>query len=156
MRISIVTIGTKMPPWVSQGVDEYSKRMPRELRVEWKELPLAARGKSSNARQLKEKEGEHILKAIPTGDRVIALDVRGKSLSTEGLARQISEWQMSGDNYSLLIGGPDGLSDACLSRAERRWSLSELTLPHPLVRILLAEQLYRAWTITVNHPYHRE
>ncbi len=156
MRISIITIGSKMPGWVSQGVEEYGKRMPRELRVEWKELPLAHRGKSSNAGQLKEKEGEQILKAIPAGDRVIALDVRGKSQSTEGLAKQLSEWQMSGDNYSLLIGGPDGLSEACLDRAERRWSLSELTLPHPLVRILLAEQLYRAWTITVNHPYHRE
>lgn len=156
MRISIVTIGTKMPPWVSQGVEEYSKRMPRELGVEWKELPLAPRGKSSNPEQLKEKEGEQILKAIPAGDRVIALDVRGKALSTGQLARQLSGWQMSGDNFSLLIGGPDGLSQACLARAERRWSLSELTMPHPLVRILLAEQLYRAWTITVNHPYHRE
>lgn len=137
MRISIVTVGTKMPSWVSQGVGEYSKRMPRELKVLWKELPLAPRGKSTNAQQLKEKEGEQILKAIPAGDRVIALDVRGKSLSTEKLAEQLSDWQMSGDNYSLLIGGPDGLSGACLDRAERRWSLSELTLPHPLVRILL-------------------
>ena len=156
MRISIVTIGNRMPAWVSQGVEEYGKRMPRELRVEWKELPLAARGKGSNARQLKEKEGEQILRTIPAGDRVIALDVRGKSLATEALAKQLADWQMSGDNYSLLIGGPDGLSQACLDRAEGRWSLSELTLPHPLVRILLAEQLYRAWTITVNHPYHRE
>ncbi|RLQ21244.1 23S rRNA (pseudouridine(1915)-N(3))-methyltransferase RlmH [Seongchinamella sediminis] len=156
MRISIVTIGTRMPAWVSQGVAEYSKRMPRELRVEWKELPLAARGKGSNAGQLKEREGEQILKAIPATDRVIALDVGGKPVSTEGLAGQLSDWQMSGDNYSLLIGGPDGLSAACLARAERSWSLSALTLPHPLVRILLAEQLYRAWTITVNHPYHRE
>jgi 23S rRNA (pseudouridine1915-N3)-methyltransferase len=156
MRISIITIGTKMPPWVSQGVDEYSKRMPRELKVEWKELPLAPRGKTSNPSQLKIKEGEQILRSIPAGDRVIALDVRGKSLSTGELAEQLSSWQMSGENYSLLIGGPDGLSDACLERAERRWSLSDLTLPHPLVRVLLAEQLYRAWTITVNHPYHRE
>jgi 23S rRNA (pseudouridine1915-N3)-methyltransferase len=156
MRISIITIGTKMPPWVSQGVEEYSKRMPRELRVEWKELPLAPRGKGSNPEKLKQKEGEQILKAIPDGDRIIALDVRGKGLSTEQLARQLSDWQMSGDNYCLLIGGPDGLSPDCLQRAERRWSLSELTMPHPLVRILLAEQLYRAWTITVNHPYHRE
>ena len=156
MRISIITIGTKMPSWVSQGVDEYSKRMPRELKVEWKELPLAPRGKTSNSSQLKIKEGEQILRSIPAGDRVIALDVRGKSLSTGELAEQLSSWQMSGENYSLLIGGPDGLSDACLERTERRWSLSDLTLPHPLVRVLLAEQLYRAWTITVNHPYHRE
>lgn len=156
MRLRIITIGTKMPSWVSQGVDEYSKRMPRELKVEWKELQLAQRGKGTSADKLREKEGEQILKAIPAGDKVIALDVRGKSLSTEQLADQLASWQMSGANYSLLIGGPDGLSKACLDRAERRWSLSDLTLPHPLVRILLAEQLYRAWTITVNHPYHRE
>ena len=156
MRISIITIGTKMPAWVSEGVEQYSKRMPRELKVDWKELPLAPRGKSSNSQQLKDKEGEQILRAIPSGDRVIALDVRGKSLSTEKLAEHLADWQMSGDNYSLLIGGPDGLSVDCLEKAERRWSLSDLTLPHPLVRVLLAEQLYRAWTITVNHPYHRE
>lgn len=156
MRISIITVGTKMPAWVTQGVSEYTKRMPRELGIQWKELPLAKRGKDANAAQLCAKEGEQILKAIPDGDRVIALDVLGKSLSTEQLAKQMGDWQMSGDNYSLLIGGPDGLSAACLQRAERRWSLSDLTLPHPLVRILLAEQLYRAWTITVNHPYHRQ
>ena len=156
MRITIIAIGTKMPRWVEEGVGEYSKRMPRELKVEWRELPLARRSKDANAQQLKDREGEQILKSIPGGDRVIALDVRGRSLSTEQLARQLSDWQMSGDNYSLLIGGPDGLSEQCLQRAERRWSLSDLTLPHPLVRILLAEQLYRAWTITVNHPYHRE
>ena len=156
MRISIITIGTKMPRWVDQGVEEYTVRMHREQRVEWKELPLAQRGKGSKPEQLVEREGQQILKAIPSGDRVIALDVRGKALSTPQLAEQLSAWQMSGENYSLLIGGPDGLSRDCLDRAERRWSLSELTLPHPLVRILLAEQLYRAWTITVNHPYHRE
>jgi len=156
MRISIVTVGKKMPAWVDEGVQEYHRRMPRELKIDWKTLPLAARGKNTRPAQHREQEGEQILKTIPEGDRVIALDVRGKSLSTELLAESLKQWQMSGDNYSLLIGGPDGLSDACLQRAERRWSLSALTLPHPLVRILLSEQLYRAWTITVNHPYHRE
>lgn len=156
MRISIVTVGTRMPAWVSQGVDEYGKRMPRELSIEWKELPLAARSKNASPEKLREKEGQQILKAIPSADRVIALDVRGQAISTEKLASTLAEWQMSGANYSLLIGGPDGLSRDCLQRAERRWSLSALTLPHPLVRILLAEQLYRAWTITVNHPYHRD
>ena len=156
MRLSIIAVGTKMPPWVEQGVDEYARRMPRELKIDWREIPLAKRGKDNNARQLSVKEGEQQLKAVPSGDRVVALDVKGKRISTEQLARQLQSWQMSGDNYSLLIGGPDGLSPECLERAERRWSLSDLTLPHPLVRILLAEQLYRAWTITVNHPYHRE
>ena len=96
MRISIITIGTRMPGWVEQGVEEYSRRMPRELGVEWKELPLAQRGKSSSPEQLREREGEQILRAIPAGDRVIALDVRGTSLSTPQLARQLSDWQMSG------------------------------------------------------------
>ena len=145
-----------MPAWVNQGVEEYGKRMPREWNLDWREIPLARRGKDANAQQLCAREGEQILKAVPAGDRVIALDVRGKRLSTEQLAEQLKDWQMSGDSYSLLIGGPDGLSPACLERADKRWSLSDLTLPHPLVRILLAEQLYRAWTITVNHPYHRQ
>ena len=156
MRISILAVGTKMPRWVTEGVAEYTVRLPRELRLEWCEIALARRGKDSRAEQLRQREGEQILKAIPAGDRVIALDVQGKALSTEQLAHELRDWQMSGDNFSLLIGGPDGLSPECLQRADRRWSLSALTLPHPLVRILLAEQLYRAWTITVNHPYHRD
>jgi 23S rRNA (pseudouridine1915-N3)-methyltransferase len=96
-----------------------------------------------------------MLAAIGKGDGVIALDVLGKAWSTEHLAEQIKSWQMSGRNMSLLIGGPDGLSEACLQRAEQRWSLSALTFPHPLVRVILAEQLYRAWSINNNHPYHR-
>jgi 23S rRNA (pseudouridine1915-N3)-methyltransferase len=156
MRLGIITVGSKMPDWVERGVNEYSKRLPREVGLSWREIPLARRGKDANAEQLREREGELILKAIPNGDRVIALDVRGKSWTTEQLADQMRDWQMSGENFSLLIGGPDGLSSACLKRADRRWSLSDLTLPHPLVRIVLAEQLYRAWTITVNHPYHRD
>ncbi|MBA6413215.1 23S rRNA (pseudouridine(1915)-N(3))-methyltransferase RlmH [Parahaliea sp. F7430] len=156
MRLTIVAVGGRMPAWVEEGVSEYSKRLPRELRLQWREVPLARRGKDAKAEQLCQAEGEQILKAVPQGDRVIALDVKGRSWTTPELAQQLSSWQMSGDNYSLLIGGPDGLSAECLARAERRWSLSALTLPHPLVRIVLAEQLYRAWTITVNHPYHRE
>lgn len=156
MRLTIVAVGGRMPAWVEEGVSEYSKRLPRELRLQWREVPLAHRGKYAKAEQLCQAEGEQVLKAVPQGDRVIALDVKGKSWTTPELAQQLSSWQMSGDNYSLLIGGPDGLSAECLARAERRWSLSALTLPHPLVRIVLAEQLYRAWTITVNHPYHRE
>ena len=155
MRISVLAVGTRMPDWVNEGVAEYSRRLPRDLRLEWREIPLARRGMAGDVQQALAREGEQILKAIPDGDRVIALDVEGKALSTTELAAQLADWQMSGDNYSMLIGGPDGLSRACLARADRRWSLSRLTLPHPLVRILLAEQLYRAWTITVNHPYHR-
>jgi 23S rRNA (pseudouridine1915-N3)-methyltransferase len=155
MRISVIAVGTRMPAWVSQGVEEYSKRMPREIKLIWREIPLARRGKESAGKQVCVAEGEQILKSIPSSERVIALDVKGKRLSTASLAEQLEAWQMSGDNYNILIGGPDGLSPACLARADQSWSLSDLTLPHPLVRVLLAEQLYRAWTITVNHPYHR-
>ena len=153
MRITVIAVGTRMPQWVNDGVEEYTRRMPRQIGLDWREIPLAKNG--AGAAQLREREGEAILAAIPAADRVIALDVRGKSFGTETLARTLEDWQMSGDNYSLLIGGPDGLSDACLERAQSRWSLSDLTLPHPLVRVILAEQLYRAWTITANHPYHR-
>ena len=156
MRLGILAVGTRMPSWVGEGVDEYSRRMPRELQIQWREIPLAQRSKGARAQQLADREGQQLLKAIPPGDRVIALDVKGKRLSTPRLAELLQDWQMSGDNVSLLIGGPDGLSPDCLQRADMRWSLSDLTLPHPLVRVILAEQLYRAWTITVNHPYHRE
>jgi len=155
MRISVIAVGTRMPAWISQGIAEYSKRLPRELKLVWREIPLARRGKEAGALQSCAAEGELMLKAIPTGERVIALDVTGQRLSTGQLARQLESWQMAGDNHSILIGGPEGLSPDCLTRADQRWSLSDLTLPHPLVRVLLVEQLYRAWTITVNHPYHR-
>jgi 23S rRNA (pseudouridine1915-N3)-methyltransferase len=156
MRISIIAVGSRMPAWVQQGVDDYCRRLPREIKLEWRELPLARRTRDSKVEQLLGREGEQLLKAVPKGDRIIALDVQGERISTTRLAQQLEAWQMSGDNYSLLIGGPDGLAPMCLQAASARWSLSDLTLPHPLVRVLLAEQLYRAWTITVNHPYHRE
>ncbi len=155
MRVTVLAVGTRMPGWVVEGVDEYSRRLPREWQFQWVEVALARRGKDADAGRLREAEGEKLLRAIPDGDTVIALDVKGKRLATEDLARALDQWQMSGNNYTLVIGGPDGLSPAVLSRADQRWSLSDMTLPHPLVRIILAEQLYRAWTITVNHPYHR-
>jgi 23S rRNA (pseudouridine1915-N3)-methyltransferase len=155
MRISVLAVGTRMPGWVTEAVCQYSERLPRELKLEWREIPLAQRDKRSNPAQVCEREGEALLKAVPQGDRVIALVIEGRQFSTAQLAGQLRDWQMSGDNYSLLIGGPDGLSPACLERAEQQWSLGKLTLPHPLVRVIVAEQLYRAWTITVNHPYHR-
>lgn len=156
MRLTVVAVGTRMPQWVTQGVEDYSRRLPREIKLQWKEVPVAKRVGDATAKQLCEREGEKILKAVAAGDTVIALDVLGSRLSTEDLANTLSSWQMTGANCSLLIGGPDGLSDACLSRADQRWSLSDLTLPHPLVRVVLAEQVYRAWTITANHPYHRQ
>ncbi len=145
-----------MPSWVQDGYNEYVKRLPRgDLELELVELPLAPRGKNSDIQRAMERESEAIRAAIGKGDRVVALDVLGKSWSTEQLAEQLAGWRMDGRHVSLLIGGPDGLAPTALALAEQRWSLSALTLPHPLVRIVLAEQLYRAWTILHNHPYHK-
>jgi 23S rRNA (pseudouridine1915-N3)-methyltransferase len=154
MKLKLLAVGTRMPSWVVTGFEEYHKRMPAELKLETIEIPLSPKGKGSSTRS-KETQGQALLKVINKQDKVIALDVLGKSMSTESLAMQLSNWQMSGQNICLLIGGPDGLSSECLQRADIKWSLSDLTLPHPLVRILLMEQLYRAWTINKNHPYHR-
>ena len=154
MKLKLLAVGTRMPSWVETGFEEYRKRMPAELKIDLIEIPLSSKGKGSS-NQSKETQGQAILKIVNKQDRVIALDVLGKSMSTETLATQLANWQMNGQDICLLIGGPDGLSTDCLERADMKWSLSDLTLPHPLVRILLMEQLYRAWTINKNHPYHR-
>ena len=155
MRISLIAVGTRMPAWVETGVAEYRKRLPPEISFETREIALGKRGKNADITRAMAEEGAAMLAAIGARDRVIALDVRGKALSTEQLAEKLAAWQMHGDDVSLLVGGPDGLANVCLERASERWSLSALTLPHPLVRVLLAEQLYRAWSINHNHPYHR-
>lgn len=155
MRIRIIAVGTKMPEWVEQGYSEYAKRLPRDVTVDMIELPLAMRSKNSDIAKAMEKEGEAMLATISKGEQVIALDVKGKPWSTEQLAEQLAGWKMSGTNYCLLIGGPDGLAPAALELASVKWSLSPLTLPHPLVRILVIEQLYRACSILQNHPYHK-
>src|SRR5690606_18561961 len=155
MRIRIIAVGTKMPDWVEQGYADYAKRLPRDCAVEMVELSLAPRSKNSDIARAMEKEGEAMRVAIGKGDTVIALDVLRKPWRTEQIAEQLAAWRMSGTNYSLLIGGPDGLAPVCLALAKVKWSLSPLTLPHPLVRIVLIEQLYRAWTILQNHPYHK-
>jgi len=144
-----------MPGWVEQAVGEYRKRFPKELKLETRELPLAPRGKDSNPVQAVARECASIRAALPERDKLIVLDVTGRSFTTEQLAQRLASWQMSGENYSLVIGGPDGVEASLLDEAELCWSLSPLTLPHPLVRVVLVEQLYRAWTINAGHPYHR-
>ncbi len=144
-----------MPEWVSQGYNEYARRMPPELSLDLVEIPLAHRGKNPDIPRLMQREGDAILSALGPRDRVIALEVGGRNWSTEKLAGQLENWQLDGRDVSFLVGGPDGLANICRDRADQLWSLSALTLPHPLVRILLAEQLYRAWSVTRNHPYHR-
>ena len=155
MKLKLLAVGTRMPDWVEAGCNEYGKRMPPELRVQSIEIPLGSRGKNQPAAKAIEAESQGILKAIGEHDFVVALDVLGKPMSTEKLAQQLGSWQMNGRDICLLVGGSDGLSQQCLARANMRWSLSDLTLPHPLVRIVVMEQLYRAWTINANHPYHR-
>tara|TARA_R110001606_G_scaffold361754_5_gene515043 strand:+ start:38191 stop:38661 length:471 start_codon:yes stop_codon:yes gene_type:complete len=155
MKLNLLAVGTKMPAWVTDGYQEYAKRMPRECSIQLHEISPAKRGKSGSPSQWMREEGERILAAIPDSHHVVALDVQGKSWHTEELAEQLKSWMADGRDVSLIVGGPDGLTDECLQRANQRWSLSALTLPHPLVRIVLAEQLYRAWTVIQNHPYHR-
>lgn len=155
MRLRIIAVGSKMPGWVQIGYDEYAKRLPNEFHLELVEVPLGARRKNEAPDRAIATEGEAMLKAISQGDRVIALEVKGKPWGTDQLARNLRDWQGSGDNFSLLIGGPDGLAQPCIARANMSCSLSALTLPHPLVRIILIEQLYRAWSINAGHPYHR-
>jgi 23S rRNA (pseudouridine1915-N3)-methyltransferase len=144
-----------MPGWVEEGVKEYRKRLPPELKLDIRELPLGSRGRDAKPAQAVAREARSIRDAVPARDRLIVLDVAGRSFTTEQLAERLAAWQMSGDNYSLVIGGPDGVEPALIREAELSWSLSPLTLPHPLVRVLLVEQLYRAWTINARHPYHR-
>lgn len=155
MKIKILSIGTKMPSWVNEGVSEYVKRLPKDMSFEIVELPLAARTKNADIKRLVNKETESLLSNIQSQDHVIALEVKGQNWSTEKLAANLESWQMNGQNVVFLIGGPDGLGEACRQRANQLWSLSALTLPHPIVRVVLAEQIYRAWTVTQNHPYHR-
>ena len=155
MQINLIAVGTRMPDWITAGYTEYARRLPRECCLNLVEVALAKRTRSGPTARAIEEEGRRMLAAIPGRDRVIALDVGGRAWSTEQLAGQLGEWMHDGRDVSLLVGGPDGLAGACLERAGQRWSLSPLTLPHPLVRVVLAEQLYRAWTLTTGHPYHR-
>ncbi len=155
MRIHLLAIGTKMSGWVNQGTDEYAGRMPPQCQLLIKEIAAEKRTKNSDLQRIRQAEGEKLLAAVPDNNIVITLDVKGKPWSTEQLAQQLDKWMMSGRDVSLLVGGPEGLAPACLQRAEQSWSLSPLTFPHPLVRIVVAEQLFRAWSILTNHPYHR-
>ena len=155
MDIKLIAVGTRMPAWVSEGYREYARRLPRECSLSLTEIPLGQRSRSGSVQRAVGEEGRRMLAATGAGRRVIALDIGGRSWSTGQLAEQLALWLQDGRDIALLVGGPDGLAPDCLQRAEQRWSLSPLTLPHPLVRVMLAEQLYRAWSIISGHPYHR-
>ena len=155
MRIHLLAVGQKMPSWVEQGYREYAQRMPSEARLELKEIAPGKRGKNADIKRIVQDEGQRLQQSIPKNSRIVVLDVKGKSWSTEQLAERLGDWMQSGQDVSLLVGGPEGLSSECMALADERWSLSALTFPHPLVRVILAEQLYRAWSVLRNHPYHR-
>jgi 23S rRNA (pseudouridine1915-N3)-methyltransferase len=156
LRITILSVGHRMPAWIQEGFNEYAKRMPPEARVELVELKPEERGAGRSTDKAKALEGERILAALPAGATLLALDERGKAVTTQGLSVMLAQWLRDGSHPAFAIGGADGLSDAVKQRADKLVSLSALTLPHALVRVLLAEQLYRAWSILARHPYHRE
>ncbi|GGI83650.1 ribosomal RNA large subunit methyltransferase H [Shewanella hanedai] len=156
MKIQLVAVGTRMPDWVTTGFKEYQRRFPRDMALELVEVPAGKRGKNADIARILHKEGEQMLAVIPKGNHVVSLDLPGKTWTTPELATQLSRWQLDGRDVSLLIGGPEGLAPSCKQAATQSWCLSALTLPHPLVRVVVAESLYRAWSVNTNHPYHRE
>ncbi|WP_299811049.1 23S rRNA (pseudouridine(1915)-N(3))-methyltransferase RlmH [uncultured Shewanella sp.] len=156
MKIQLVAVGTRMPDWVETGFKEYQRRFPRDMALELVEIPAGKRGKNADIARILQKEGELMLAAIPKGNHIVSLDLPGKNLTTPQLAEQMNKWLLDGRDVSLLIGGPEGLSPDCKKAAAQSWCLSALTLPHPLVRVIVAESLYRGWSINNNHPYHRE
>ena len=154
MKLRLIAVGQRPPEWVTRGFTEYARRLPRELALELVEIPSAGRSNAGPART-RALEGERLLQAVGPRGRVVALDERGVSWTTERLAERLEDWRMQGSDVAFLVGGADGLDQACLERADDVLSLSAMTLPHALVRVVLAEQLYRAWTILSGHPYHR-
>ncbi len=155
MKLVVVAVGQRMPDWAQTACDDYARRFPPDLRLEVRTVKTEPR--SSKTREvLQAAERERIQAVLPKGCRLVVLDERGTSLSTRDLAAQLQRWQQGGDDVALVIGGPDGLEPAFRDSAHQRIRLSDLTLPHALARVLLLEQLYRAWSINTNHPYHRE
>jgi len=156
LNIKIHAIGKRMPAWIKQGFEDYRDRFPRHIKLNLREINMPERTVNSEVLHLKEQEGDRLLAGVSADDVVIALDEGGRQWKSRELASELASWLQDKRAVSLLIGGPDGLSRQCLERADITWSLSRLTLPHMLVRVLLAEQLYRAFAITQNHPYHRD
>jgi 23S rRNA (pseudouridine1915-N3)-methyltransferase len=155
VRLLIVAVGQRVPDWAQTAWDDYAKRFPHELRIELKAVKTEPRG-SKTLETIFAAERARIEAAIPKGARIVALDERGTTVTTVALAGKLKDWQLGGDDVALVIGGPDGLEPAFRQAAHERVRLSDLTLPHAFARVLLIEQLYRAWSVNANHPYHRE
>lgn len=155
MRFHLVAVGTRVPDWVAEGFADYAKRLQGGARLELHAVAAARRRSGSEPEKARAEEAERLRSAVPARAYRIALDLGGRAISTDGLAERVREWNRTGDQVAFLVGGPDGLDPALLKEADERWSLSPLTLPHALVRVVLAEQLYRAMSILHNQPYHR-
>ncbi len=155
LKVTIITLGNKVPTWVDLGIKEYSKRLQEHVTLSLVEIPLLRRGKSSDLARIMDKEMLLMSEAIPQGARLIALDITGKAYASQQLSLKLEHLQQISSHLTFLIGGPEGLSPALVARSDERWSLSMLTLPHTLARIVLLEALYRAWSIANNHPYHK-
>lgn len=155
MILHLITVGKNMPPWITQGYLEYAQRLPKDYAVQLIEIDAEKRTKKCDIKKIIGTEEQKIRRAIPENAHTIALDRLGKAISTETLAKKLQTWHDTGETVSVIIGGPEGLSKPFLDEMNEIWSLSALTLPHPLVRVVVAEQLYRAWSVCVNHPYHR-
>ena len=156
MRLLLASVGQKPPAWAENAYDDFAKRFPPELRLELKAVKAEPRTSGKTAAQMMAAEAQRLEAAIPKGARRVVLDERGSRLTTVQLAERLRFWQGDGRDVLLLVGGPDGLDPALKASADETLRLSDLTLPHAFVRVLLAEALYRAWSVTVNHPYHRE
>jgi len=155
VKINIIATGNKMPAWVDAAANDFIKRLPAEITINSILLPLMKRGKNPDITRIIRDESRKMLAAIPKDSLLVVLDVRGKSVTTMKLSSMLETWLQQGQDVSIVIGGPDGVSDELLSQASLKLSLSALTFPHPLVRVILLEQIYRAWSILNNHPYHR-
>ena len=155
MKINLIAIGTRMPPWVDQGTQDYLKRMPQDYQVTLTEITAVKRDKNSDINAALLKEGAALLSKCQNTQVTIALDRIGKAVTTHDIAHDLQAWHDQSQDINLLIGGPEGIHEDYLAKTQHRWSLSKLTLPHPLVRVLVAEQLYRSYSIIKNHPYHR-
>ncbi len=156
MRLRIIAVGTKMPQWVDAGVDDYARRLRAHWKFELLEIPAGKRSASQSAERAIAAEGERVLAALRPQERAIALDERGQAMTTRELAARLAAGEREGHDLALLVGGPDGHAPPVRQRTVESWSLSRLTLPHGLARVLLAEQLYRAQSLLLNHPYHRD
>jgi len=156
MHIRLLAVGDRQPPWVEDAFGAYTGRFPREWKFRLDVIPTMRRQKNDKSHKARDAEGELILGKLNAAERLVLLDERGRQLDSKGLAATLSGWQADGRDICLVIGGPDGVPDVCRQRAEFTWSLSKLTLPHGLARVLLAEQLYRAHSLQTGHPYHRE